>query len=66
MLLSDVYVAQKDYFQARATLQGIIDSYKGNKTLLEESKAKLQKVEELEAAEKEAKKTKKTNILPEE
>ncbi|MFZ4798036.1 MAG: tetratricopeptide repeat protein, partial [Bacteroidia bacterium] len=27
ILLSDVYVAQKDYFQAKATLQSVIDEY---------------------------------------
>lgn len=66
ILLSDVYVAQKDYFQARATLQTILDSYTGNKTLTDESREKLKRVEELEKAEKESKKTKPQGLMPEE
>lgn len=66
ILLSDVYVAQKDYFQARATLQTILDSYSGNKTLTDETREKLKKVEELEKAEKESKKTKPEGLMPEE
>jgi hypothetical protein len=59
-------VAQKDYFQARATLQTILDSYSGNKTLTDETREKLKKVEELEKAEKESKKTKPEGLMPEE
>jgi TolA-binding protein len=48
ILLSDVYVAQKDYFQAKATLQSVIDEYSKDdlKTIAQE---KLKLIEEEEA-----------------
>jgi tetratricopeptide (TPR) repeat protein len=49
VLLSDVYVAQKDYFQARATLQGILEAYEGDQSILDECKEKLKLIDELEA-----------------
>jgi tetratricopeptide (TPR) repeat protein len=48
ILLADVYTIEKDFFQARATLQGILDSYKGTKTIIEECNVKMKKIDELE------------------
>jgi tetratricopeptide (TPR) repeat protein len=47
ILLSDVYVKQENYFQAKATLQSIVDNYQGDelKTI---ASVKLKEVEELE------------------
>jgi tetratricopeptide (TPR) repeat protein len=48
ILLSDVYVVQKDYFQAKATLQSIIDEYsKDDLKIIAQSKLKV--IEEEEA-----------------
>ncbi|TWR27818.1 tetratricopeptide repeat protein [Mucilaginibacter achroorhodeus] len=44
ILLADDYVALKDNFQAKATLQSIIDNYKGNDDVLPTAKAKLNKL----------------------
>ncbi|MFB9843194.1 tetratricopeptide repeat protein [Mucilaginibacter ginsenosidivorans] len=41
MLLADDYVALKDDFQAKATLQSIIDNYKGNDDILPAARQKL-------------------------
>ncbi len=41
ILLSDDYVALKDDFQAKATLQSIIENYKGNDEILPTAKQKL-------------------------
>jgi TolA-binding protein len=41
ILLADDYVALKDKFQARATLQSVIDNYKGNDDIIPEAKQKL-------------------------
>ncbi|MCB9252584.1 MAG: tetratricopeptide repeat protein [Flavobacteriales bacterium] len=49
ILLSDVYRDEKDYFQAKATLQSIIDNYDG-KELLEIAKSNLKEIEALENA----------------
>jgi TolA-binding protein len=48
ILLSDNYVAQKDYFQARATLQSILDGYDGDPELIRICKEKIQDIERLE------------------
>jgi tetratricopeptide (TPR) repeat protein len=48
ILLSDVYVAQKDYFQAKATLQSIIDEYSKDDLKII-ALEKLKKIEEDEA-----------------
>src|SRR5690606_19120843 len=48
ILLSDVYVAQQDYFKARVTLQTIIDTYEKRDELYQEASEKLQKVKALE------------------
>ncbi|WP_428328840.1 tetratricopeptide repeat protein [Mucilaginibacter sp.] len=41
ILLADNYVAMKDNFQAKATLQSIIDNYKGDDDILPTAKQKL-------------------------
>ena len=41
ILLADVYISRKDYFQARATLQSVIDNVKDEK-FVSEAKAKMQ------------------------
>jgi TolA-binding protein len=46
ILLADNYVALKDPFQAKATLQSVIEGYKGNDDILPTAKAKLQKLNE--------------------
>jgi TolA-binding protein len=44
ILLADDYVGLKDNFQAKATLQSIIDNYKGNDDILATAKQKLDKI----------------------
>jgi hypothetical protein len=41
ILLADDYVGLKDTFQAKATLQSVIDNYKGDDDVLPSAKAKL-------------------------
>jgi TolA-binding protein len=41
ILLADNYVKLKDNFQAKATLQSIIENYKGNDDVLPTAKQKL-------------------------
>lgn len=49
ILLSDIYVKEEDYFQAKATLKSIIDNYANEEDgLLDISRAKLKKIEKLE------------------
>lgn len=48
VLLADIYVAEKDYFQARATLQSILDEYDGDPSIIQECKKKMQEIERLE------------------
>ncbi len=47
ILLADVYVSKKNYFQAKETLRSVIDNYKGD-DLRNEARRKLQIVEEME------------------
>jgi len=44
LLLADIFDAQEDYFQARSTLQSIIDNYKGADEIVSVAKDKLGKV----------------------
>jgi hypothetical protein len=44
ILLADNYVALNDTFQAKATLQSIIDNYKGDDDILPTAKQKLDKL----------------------
>lgn len=47
LLMADIFVAQKDYFNAKATLQSIVKNVK-NETLKKEASAKLEQVKDLE------------------
>lgn len=49
ILLSDVYVAQGQYFQAKATLQSILDNYEERDDLYKEAEAKYKSVLDLES-----------------
>jgi len=51
ILLSDIYVAKEDYFQARATLQGMKEGYDGDQAIIDEIDAKLVALDELEKLE---------------
>ncbi|HEY0670171.1 MAG TPA: tetratricopeptide repeat protein, partial [Sphingobacteriaceae bacterium] len=45
LLLADNFIAQKDIFQAKSTLQSIIDNYEGDEPdILPVAKEKLQKL----------------------
>lgn len=44
ILLADNYIALKDIFQAKSTLQSVIENYKGNDDILPEAKTKLDKL----------------------
>lgn len=55
LLLAETYIQQKDYFQAKATLQSLIENYDG-KEVIEQCKLKLAEIEQLENAEKESSK----------
>lgn len=44
ILLADIYAEQDNLFQAKATLQSIVDNYDGDQALLEEAKRKLKRV----------------------
>jgi tetratricopeptide (TPR) repeat protein len=48
ILLADVYAEQDNLFQAKATLQSIVDNYNGDQALIDEAKRKLQKVKDAE------------------
>ena len=49
ILLSDIYVKEEDYFQAKATLQSIMDNYNDEKDgLLNTCRTKLKEIEQLE------------------
>jgi tetratricopeptide (TPR) repeat protein len=52
ILLSDIYVVQKDLISARAALEAVIENFDEDQEVLKEAKAKLNKVKELEAKEK--------------
>lgn len=48
ILLSDIYVIEEDYFQARTTLESIIANYSGDAEILNSAKSKLDNLVELE------------------
>lgn len=51
LLLADIYVAKNDNFQAKATLQSIIDNYKNTEDgILNDAKSRLQSITEKEKA----------------
>lgn len=45
ILVSDVYYEQGEYFQAKATLKSIVDSYQGDPDILQDARDKLARVE---------------------
>lgn len=47
VLLADTYIKQNDYFQAKATLQSLIDNYDGLE-IISQCKTRLSEIEELE------------------
>lgn len=49
ILLADIYTEEGNLFQAKATLQSIVDNYDGDQALLDEAKEKLRKVKLAEA-----------------
>jgi TolA-binding protein len=49
ILISDIYVKEKDYFQAKATLQSILDNYENEEDgLLDICRAKVKQIEAIE------------------
>ncbi len=48
LLLSDIFVVQQDYFQARITLETLIGNYSGDKEILNSAQTKLDNLVELE------------------
>jgi TolA-binding protein len=59
LLLADNYVALKDTFQAKATLQSVIDNYKGDDDILPAAK---QKLNQLSPQDRNAPKADTTNV----
>ena len=56
ILLADIYAEKDNLFQAKATLQSIVDNYKGDQALLDEAKRKLQLVKDAEKTKSKIKK----------
>ncbi len=50
LLIADIFESDSDYFQAKSTLQSIIDNYKGADEIVAVAREKLSKVTEQEAA----------------
>jgi len=50
LLLADIFEREEDYFQAKSTLQSIIDNYKGADDIVATAKEKLSNVQKKEAA----------------
>jgi len=48
ILLSDIYVSRKDYFNAKAPLEALIENFTGEREIIEEAREKLLNVQELE------------------
>lgn len=59
ILIADNYNAQGNTFQAKATLESIVDNYEGDKAVLDEAKAKLETIKS-----EELKQSKIMQILP--
>ncbi|MEO6167152.1 MAG: tetratricopeptide repeat protein [Chitinophagales bacterium] len=49
LLIADIFEAAGDYFQAKSTLQSVIDNYKGADEIVADAKLKLKQVQEKEA-----------------
>lgn len=53
LLLADIYIVKKNYFQAKATLQSIIDNYKvSDDGMIDDAKSKLDQISIIEEQEK--------------
>lgn len=48
ILLADIFAEQDDLFNARASLESVIDNYEGDQDIIDTAKAKLEKVKQLE------------------
>jgi TolA-binding protein len=53
ILLADIFLAQGDAFQAKATLQSIVDNYDGDPMIIQIAETNLQKIIEMETEEEE-------------
>lgn len=51
ILLGDIFVEKKDYFNARASLESIVENYTKDDEVLKEAKAKLATLDQLESRE---------------
>jgi TolA-binding protein len=49
ILMSDNFLAQGDLFNAKFSLQSIIDNYKGDQAIIDEAKLKMERIKEMEA-----------------
>jgi len=49
LLIADIYEAQGDWFQAKATLQSVIDNYKGNDDIIPYARKEMEEVKAKEA-----------------
>ena len=49
ILLADIFAEQGDLFNAKASLESVIDNYEGDQDIINTAKAKLAKVKQLEA-----------------
>ena len=50
LLLSDIFVDKKDYFNARAVLEGLLDGYKEDADITRQAQTKLDNVKRLQAS----------------
>lgn len=48
ILLSDIYIANSDLFNARAAIEAVIENFKSDNTILSEAQSKLKALEKLE------------------
>jgi hypothetical protein len=48
ILLADIYEVRADYFQARTTLESVINNYEGKQEILDEAKRNLEELNQLE------------------
>lgn len=53
ILLSDIYLEKKDYFNARATIKSILDFYEGDQALIDECQERLKTIDQLEKQDRE-------------
>ena len=49
LLIADIYEVQGDHFQSKATLQSVIDNYKGNDDIIPSARKKMEEVKANEA-----------------